>query len=504
MKRIIVTVVAVIALLGCADTPGDVETSEDVVAAPSEDATPTSSAEVPAPSGDDSPPATGDVPEPAPESAGGAPTSTAPSTSVAPTVTPPSAPQPPPPPSAVPAPEDPDLPPPTTAPEATTPSLPVATTIPRHEEAPHLFDLLADEDPEGPFDFVIVREGPGGDYRETTRIEAPIMAMEGTGRVQTDDEGITWRELRLGRSQTGWVQLDRLAINSDAAVSTYDYRCADSGVQTGSVPISAANTPTSADGERPADHIAQMWQLIGPGCDRLHIAFGSGGLFGEADLAHTLPDDVSVEAYGNWARISLGDIEGARFDATIDTEWRLSAVAAAPASGGIVVDVFASQPSTFAARTLANPARLILDVIPTDGDMATDELTVIQSDLRTTMVVRDLAPGETESSALTPPHTVRGYSSWFESAGLVNLTDLNGTPVTGTLSGERVVNPGTGSEWGVTATRWLDGWGTFEFTLESIDADAGDYLLTVTDYCPRDDPPGCGPMGVVLRFTHPG
>ncbi len=531
MKRTIAGLMAVIALLGCAGNESDVETSgevvgtpADVVAAPADGTATATSTEGSAPPDDPSESASGDGPEPA-DTTLDAPTVTLPPTEVPPLPTIeeilemlPPPPEPPMPPideiletlppldegEWVPSDEDDE------AFEEFMSAYPALATIPRFDDLPHLFDLLPDDDAEGAVDFVNVKDCPSCGQRGTTRIEAPVFALESLGRVtRTDDEGVTWRDMRLGHNQIGSIEDDRLVVNTDAQVSVDDYPCADSGVHTGSVPLDRTDASTAAPGERPADHVAQMWQNSlqhseEQECARMHIAFGSGGLSGGADLAGVVPEDVTVEAFGNWARVSLGALEGARFDAAIDTQFEFIAVATRHNSGDVVVDVFAFEPSTFAAQVLSNPARLLLDTTPLEGDATAGPHAWVVTDALSTIVVSELDAGQARLAHEVTPHTVRGYSNWDDATGLVTLTDRSGAPVTGTLSGDMVVNPGMGSEWEVATPGWAHGWDTFEFTLESVDAEPGTFWLTVSDHCNFDNPWGCRWLGVPVEVRNYG
>ena len=145
-----------------------------------------------------------------------------------------------------------------------------------------------------------LRSGPGGDYSVAAMITVPRRVMEGTGAVRTDDSGVAWRELHLWLGRTGWMEADRLEISLAAQTSYFDDPCATDGVTEGLAPLTR---PTGVGGVgSPADHVAQMWHLIGPGCDRLHIALGTAWDYDSGgELAAAVPDEVTVEAFGSWA-----------------------------------------------------------------------------------------------------------------------------------------------------------------------------------------------------------
>jgi len=153
---------------------------------------------------------------------------------------------------------------PTTAPVTT-------TTLERHEQAPHLFDLPGS-------DLVIVRAGPSVSTEQVTRIQAPRYAIEGTGRVETDEFGTSWRELHVGHGyvSTGWLEIDRLEISERTQVSTFDEPCAEAGVSEGAVRVDGlpddglpddglpSDATASGTADREADHICPLYKSPSP------------------------------------------------------------------------------------------------------------------------------------------------------------------------------------------------------------------------------------------------
>lgn len=379
----------------------------------------------------------------------------------------------------------------TLAPATTTTAAPPTTTTTepeRHEEAPILFDLVvsdADWGAEPGTDPLraTIRSGPGYSNEAAAMIAVPRRVMEGTGAVRSDEQGVAWRELSLGLGRTGWVEADRLEINFAAQTSYFDDPCATEGASQGLSPISG----DVSDNEGPADHVAQVWHLIGPGCDRLHIAFGtewdyaSGG-----SLAAVSPEGVTVDAFGTWARITVPGLEATRSDAAAENSWNLSSVVARGTDRTVFIDVYAPGPSLFAAHMLRDPARLLVDVIPVadDGDGSASQTPQLHTSM-STLVVWPGRPDAQNPSEVELPLVVRGYSRWFEAGGVVELQNADGTAAAATVTGSQVFNPGTGNSWALTATDWLETWGTFEFTIDNIEP--GDYRLLVGEYPPIDD-----------------
>ena len=322
--------------------------------------------------------------------------------------------------------------------------------------------------------------------------------------MRTDDIGVAWRELHLWLGRTGWVEADRLEINLAAQTSYFDDPCATDGVIEGQAPITG---PTSAGGVGPpADHVAQMWHLVGPGCDRLHIALGTAWDYDSGGaLAAAVPDEVTVEAFGNWARITVAGLDAARLDAGVEQGWSLASVVARAGGCLVVIDVHAPQVSRFAARALRNPARLLVDAIPAAHRASESQLPAALQ-LHSSAAVFVVWPGRLDAESpteVTLPLTVRGHSRWFEAAGDVEIEHADGTPAIATVTGPRVFNPGANSQWHLTATDWSEVWGTFEFTMD--DLEPGEYRLRVGEYPPTGESDFVGvtiPLRVPPDLSH--
>ena len=346
-----------------------------------------------------------------------------------------------------------------------------------------------------------LRSGPGGGYSVAAMITVPRRVMEGTGAVRTDDSGVAWRELHLWLGRTGWMEADRLEISLAAQTSYFDDPCATNGVTEGLAPLTR---PTGVGGVgSPADHVAQMWHLIGPGCDRLHIALGTAWDYDSGGkLAAAVPDEVTVEAFGSWARITVAGLDAARLDAGVEQGWNLTSVVARAAGGAVVIDVYAPQLSRFAARALRNPARLLVDAIPAaDGASGSQSPAALQLHSGGASFVA--WPGRLDAESpteVTLPLTVRGYCRWFEAAGDVEVKHADGTPATATVTGPRVFNPGANSQWHLTASDWSEVWGTFEFTMD--DLEPGEYRLSVGEYPPTGESDFVG-VTIPLRVPPP-
>ena len=394
----------------------------------------------------------------------------------------------------------------TTQPASTELTITLANTeVPWHGEPPPLFDLVvADSEwgagAEGDPWLATLRSGPGAAYDVAARITVPRFVIEGTGAVKYDVQGIGWSELDVGSERTAWVEADRLEVNETAQDDFYGVPCATEGATVGPAPITSASG--SSDADQPADHVAQIWHWTGgPVCERLHIVLGTGWDYDSGGpLATGVPDGVTVEAFGSWARITVPGLLGARSDAVADQARDFTTIVARAADGTIVIDVYAPQPSLFAAQALGDPARLLVDVIPAPGDGSTPPAPVELLASPTSFVAWPRSVDSESPTEVVMPLTVQGYSRWFESTGSAEIQHTDGTASTATVTGPHVSNPGADTRWTLTATNWLEAWGTFEFTIDNIEP--GEYRLLIGEYAPTGDGAFTG-VTIPLRIPPP-
>ncbi len=102
------------------------------------------------------------------------------------------------------------------------------------------------------------------------------------------------------------------------------------------------------------------------------------------------------------------------------------------------------------------------------------------------------------------PITITGYSRWFEAGGLVVVRRLDKEPGVGEvvgaiLRGPMVLGEGAGTEWGLTATGWLDAWGLFSFELDGLAA--GDYEVFIGECRMAEDSDECVDVGAYLPVS---
>ena len=228
-----------------------------------------------------------------------------------------------------------------------------------------------------------------------------------------------------------------LTLNEQAPVPFADYPCSGFGTRAGEL---ARSGPSASD----ADHVPQIWQVAWPDCTRLVIALGSDFEFdGSSPLAAEVPADISVQAFGTWARVTLQGIQLARGDASEDLG-DLTVLVARSLEGDFVVDARTGGPAEFFAQFLANPARIVIDILPAN---------VAAVVLAPPVVGDGVVMAEALPPAVGLPVTINGYSRWFEAGGTVVVRRLDKEPgvgevVSARVTGDFVVNPGTGTEWG--------------------------------------------------------
>ena len=343
----------------------------------------------------------------------------------------------------------------TTTPEITTTiTIPVGTTAPfeDRQERDLLFDVTGIESGS-----VAGYAGAGTNFDEAATFYAGQVALEATGATNESIDGTIWREIHTSGTSTAWVDDSFLTLNTTAVVRFADVPCSSFGTPSGEI---ARTGPSESD----ADHVAQVWQISWPDCTRVVIALGAEFDFANASpLAATTPEQVSVEAFGTWARVQLPGIQWTRVDASEDLG-DLTVVVARSLEGTLVADIHSGAPGEYFARFLSNPARIVVDILPA----AVASVVISPPTVGDAVILPEGLP-----PTVSMPLTISGYSRWFEAGGFAVVRRQADQPGTGEIigaivTGDAVVNPGTGTEWGITATDWLDAWGTFSFELSGL------------------------------------
>ncbi len=282
------------------------------------------------------------------------------------------------------------------------------------------------------------------------------------------------------------------ALGRTGMVSFADYACSGPYVgPMGTVGTSPApTTPSDAVG------VLGMSFTRGQGCDRTVIALGAlpagGGAFFEDGVpAASVPAGVEVTAHGARAHVTLPGVDMGRISGMdFFGEPAAFVVREFPAGPGVpdlYVDVLHDGFRRSQASFLAGPARIVIDSIPAITPPGLRLGPVVGDGL---VVLRD--PVDPTGAGVSPPIEVFGYGRPFEASDVASLTlAATGAPAVATWSGCEsafVIPPGSGCVYGTTD--YIDAWGQFSFTVESVAP--GTYELFVADTGALEDAPARG------------
>lgn len=193
------------------------------------------------------------------------------------------------------------------------------------------------------------------------------------------------------------------------------------------------------------------------GCERVVIDLGmADGSAAAAPgmVAASLLRDLGV------VRVRLPDVESVDPDATermTGGELASAAYVVRSRDGGLYVDLHLGGSAEVAVTTLADPARVVVDLRPGGSAIPAPAASTIR------VVMLTPRPG-----AATYPLTVTGYARTFEANVVARLVQ----------GGDLVVEDHT------TATAWTDAWG--EFSITFADGPAGAVEVQAGEYSARD------------------
>lgn len=326
--------------------------------------------------------------------------------------------------------------------------------------------------------------------------EPGARAVKTTGRHTTDAQGVDWREVVLAGGRTGWLPAQVAEPSAGTQLDFTQLPCRTDGITTGEAVVAA---DPIGEVEPQVASVAQMWQARGPDCDRMALLFTKDSHDWAGDLLATVGGEIVLEAFGTWARLHIGGVEGTRFDADYDlgpSGEGVTAVAGRNPDGDLVIELFAPQRSTFAVTTFAEPARVFVDVVPSGepvepGEPVDGDAPVVAVALDASVVlVVDPAQGarlDADGTIVVDqlPATFRGYARWFEANGSVQLTAADHEPLAGRLSGPSVWTDEVGDFWGLTINDYVSAPGSFTFTLEEAPPEAS---LLFVGSCGANDP----------------
>ena len=231
-----------------------------------------------------------------------------------------------------------------------------------------------------------------------------------------------------------------------------------SRVEEGSETPFTAAPEMSGGVEGGADSILEVSFGQHEGYERMFIAFGSDGTTTSGVPIWSLSSPTG-EGY---ARITFPGVDttkvpdGVFGGSIIDNFY----VVRAP-SGGMFVDVFATDAFQYRVIELAEPGRLAIDYRPASVDLSFP----IPTQARNTVLFQPRA-----EEAITSPLRVSGYSRNFEASNTIVLRDASGNVLTQST---------------ILSNDWAETWGYFEASLE-LPAFSGRATLQVGSESPRD------------------
>lgn len=197
------------------------------------------------------------------------------------------------------------------------------------------------------------------------------------------------------------------------------------------------------------------------GCDRTTILLSTASAApatGAGPVSVEWVDDLGV------VRVRLGDVQAtAVSDQVLESLVLDRLYVVRGLDGSLFVDLITSQPSSAQARVESDPARVVIELIPSPDGVATQP---VSGGL---VVVTTVVPLDPDF-----PLTIEGYSRTFEANVLARID--------GELVGL------------TTAADWVDTWGEFILTIESGPDDPGE--LFIGEDSPRDGEP----VGVTLAL----
>ncbi len=326
-------------------------------------------------------------------------------------------------------------------------------------------------------DVLFIREEPAPDAVEVGNVPNGA-ELSGTGTAARLPSGAEWYEVQVpGSSATGWVNARFLEIVEPATQGTGDnfaqLRCLVDGT-----------SPTGLNGQTqsPADHVAELRTGQDGTCERVIVDLGQNFSFdAPGQPVSEVPAGVSVAMSedGKTIVIDLGSaIEQANFE---HLRAGKALVTNSP-SGGLQVEIL-SGPANFNAVVLANPARIVIDYIPTTPTPGQLPVPLVED---AGVIVRSIDGLSVDAgvNVVNGTATVRGFARPFEAQMSVSMLDVNGEPFEGvTWNGGFQPNV-TGSQYSVMADWQV--MGSFEFT---FDAPPGDYVLRLSgDESAADQP----------------
>jgi len=221
--------------------------------------------------------------------------------------------------------------------------------------------------------------------------------------------------------------------------------------------VADGNVPVDAAAEGDADRVGELRWESHVGCERfvIDLVAGEGMPASPGEVRAQVLRDLGV------VRVSLRGVEWVDPDATDETfDGSLARAAYAmwsPDGRWVDVDLHLESEAEAHVTTLADPARVVIDLRPGGGPVPPPPATGDR------VVVLQPRPGEA-----TYPLTITGYARTFE-ANVVARIEKEGQTIEETFT---------------TATAWADAWGHYSITIQ--EGPRGAIVLHVGEYSARD------------------
>ena len=310
--------------------------------------------------------------------------------------------------------------------------------------------------------------------------EAPNGAqLDGTGTGARLPSGANWVEVQVPGTETiGWVNARFLEV-----VEPNDQGDGDSFAELGCLVQESGSTIAAILGApSPADHVAGLRSTSDGSCERIIVDLGQnfsfespgqpvsevpGGLtLGRSDDGRTIVLDLGTT-------IDMANFEQLRAGAAVVTN---------SSSGGLHVEIL-SGPANFATTALSNPARIVIDYIPTSP--SPDQLPVPFAE-DAGVIVRSIDGLSVRGgvNVINGTATVRGFARPFEAQLGLSMLDANGDLFEGVTWNGGFQDDVTASQYSTRADWQV--MGSFEF---SFDAPPGEYTLRFSNDSSAADVP---------------
>lgn len=327
-------------------------------------------------------------------------------------------------------------------------------------------------------DVLNVRHTPGADGVLFAELAPTYAGVRATGRSEQVDDGGRWLEVELlqptelfglgeplhGGPAIGWANAAFLEELDDGNPVSFERRvCTLEGGASSAI-------PGGGIGDFPADHVFAVDHASGPGCERVVVTFGTGfdGFFRFEGTSARPSDHVPAGAIVDGTRFGVG-FAGVHNALQTEVATPHGPVLIVGGVDGVSV-VFSFPVEDASAAMLGDEGRVVIDYLPSGlAADTTDGLVVVHG-------TQGADPGTYVVDA-SAPFDVVGWGRPFESTLGIMVTDENGAPVDVEFSGNDYLGDVTASEYFVTTSASVEGWGSFDFTIGGLPPGSYDVFL---------------------------